>query len=223
MVAPFAGGLGEYAGAFAWAVTTGNVEAASTISANLIWAALWHDTGEPYLWVQTVAAMPGAAESPLWSSVLAGCAWAAWESGQMQPALDLGLTALAAERPGRPNLDYMAEFAIMSAHVFLGQLDLAEEYLDRAVAGARADGLATVEAAFWSSYAIIRSSAEHYDDALAEARRAHRLGVASGNPNAIAWALAQEGVALDALAIRRPARCLPPESPSPNSTARTPP
>lgn len=37
------------------------------------------------------------------------------------------------------------------------------------------------------------------DDALVEARKAHRLGVASGNPNAIAWALAQEGVALDAL------------------------
>lgn len=74
MVAPFAGGLGECSRRVAWAVTTGNVEAASTISGSLIWAALWHDTGEPYLWVQTVAAMPGAAGGPMWSSVLAGCA-----------------------------------------------------------------------------------------------------------------------------------------------------
>lgn len=132
-------------------MTSSDVEAAATIAVNLIWAALWHDTGEPYLWVQTVAAMPGAAGSPMWSSVLAGCAWAAWESGQMQPALDLGLAALAAERPGHPNLDYMAELAIMSAHTFMGHLGLDEEYLDRAIAGARADGLATVEAAFSSS------------------------------------------------------------------------
>ena len=74
-------------GAFGWAVATQDVDAAATIATQLIWAANWHDTGEPFLWIDTVGELPGLMEHPLRASVLAGQSWAAWERGDMQRAL----------------------------------------------------------------------------------------------------------------------------------------
>ena len=115
-------------------MATQDVDAAATTATQLIWAANWHDTGEPFLWIDTVGELPGLMEHPLRASVLAGQSWAAWERGDMQRAL---FAALEAERPGVPTIDFYAEFAILSAAFFLQNAELADEYFARMVARAR--------------------------------------------------------------------------------------
>lgn len=56
-------------GAFGWEVATQGVDASATIATQLIWVANWHDTGEPFLWIDTVGELPGLMEHPLRAGV----------------------------------------------------------------------------------------------------------------------------------------------------------
>jgi predicted ATPase/tetratricopeptide (TPR) repeat protein len=185
--------------AFGWAKATADVTAAATIAVRLIWAAAFHDVSEPYSWIGDVAAMASADNGPHRHHILAGNAWAAWEYGRLDDAVELGLKAIAAEPEGQANIDYLAELAILSAAFYMPNLALAEAYLDRIVERAHADGRVVHEAMYTSVCAIFRWAHQQYDKALVIARHALELAERSGNPNVIAWALAQEGDALSAL------------------------
>jgi predicted ATPase len=190
---------GEWANiraAFAWACQTGDIAAAATIAINLIGAAHWHDTGEPYSWAQQVLALPGADTSELAASILAANAWAAWERGELGAALELGRRALAVERPGQPNIDYYAEFAILSAAHFRGDVDQTSTFIDRAATRARHDNQTTLESIFVSARAIWLINQGRADEARVAASQARQLAGVSGNPSALTWAMDLEAWAM---------------------------
>jgi predicted ATPase len=184
--------------AFTWACAHQDVDAAATIATKLTWVATYHDTSEPYAWLVTVAALPGALEGERAADVLAANAWAAWERGQLRRSVDLARQALATERPGRPNVDFYAEFALLSAGFFLGDESLARDYMDKAVARAHASGAGALESIFISAGAILLNGAGRHDEAISVARHARAVADAAGNPSARGWALLQEGASRSA-------------------------
>jgi ATP/maltotriose-dependent transcriptional regulator MalT len=121
---------------------------------------------------------------------------AAWERGDLPAALDLGLRAVAAEAGGHRNIDQFAYFAIYSAAHFSDDPELATEYLQRAAEAARTADQRVLEALHTTTASIVEIAAGRSSEGLALARRARRIGEARGNPQAICWAMGQEGVAL---------------------------
>jgi predicted ATPase len=189
--------------AFTSAVQNDDVESAATIATHLIWAATWHDTGEPMIWIDTVGAMPRAVDSPQWASILGGQAWVAWVRTELDEAWDLGSAALDAEPDDAPNLDHLAEFALLSAAYFHGDNDTARVHLERGLERARAAGRTTVEATYVTSHAIFLNGEARHGEAAGWARRARALAEPTGNPNAVAWAMAQEATAARGLGDTR--------------------
>ncbi len=183
--------------AFSWALANNDLTAAATIATQLLSAAHWHDAAEPFVWIDTVGALAGAADSELCPSILAGRAIAAWNRGELQTARDLGLAAIAAEAPGEANIDYFAEFAVGAALAFLGpsELPLAGVYWDRMLQRSRDDGRLTLEAMFTANQATFATMSRNYPLALQRARQARVLAGRCQNPNAEAYALAQEAIA----------------------------
>jgi predicted ATPase/class 3 adenylate cyclase len=178
--------------AFTWACTSGDIEAAAAIATRLTFAALFHDTSEPYTWIVTVATLPGALTGDLAADVLAANAWAAWERGELHLAADFGGRALAAERPGRPNVDYFAEFALASAANFLGDTELAWEYVERAIGRAHAAGAGALESIFITAASLFCHDASQCDEGIRLARKARAVAAGCGNPNGIVWAMTWE-------------------------------
>jgi predicted ATPase/class 3 adenylate cyclase len=187
--------------AFSWALSNHDIDAAATIATNLLWAATWHDTGEPFLWVDAVAAVPGAEQSPLWPSILGGQAWAAWDRGELERARRLGEQALDAASPGRECIDFLADLAVVSARWFLGETEGPRVLLDQLVQSAVDAGTATLEAFYRASGAILDLGLGDVDASRRAAEGAFELAATTGNPHAMAWALAQVSVALSGLGL----------------------
>jgi hypothetical protein len=160
------------------------------------------------IWIDTVGAMSGAADSPQWASILGGQAWAAWGRSELDAAWDLGSAALDAEADETPNLDHLAEFALLSAASFYGDDDTAGDHLERCLERASAAGRTTVEATYVTSSAIFLNGEERHGEAAEWARRARTLAERIGNPNAIAWAMTQEATAARGLGDTRGAASL---------------
>ena len=126
--------------AYARARATADVVAAATIVCHLFWAAVWHDVGEPYAWIEDVAKMDGASQSEgLAPHTGRPCTWP-WESGRNEEALRLGLEALAAEPAGESTIDYLGEYAVLAASYFMADVERTRIYLDRVIERSRADG-----------------------------------------------------------------------------------
>jgi hypothetical protein len=180
--------------AFGWARASGQVDAASTIAVHLIWAATWHDRGEPLLWAETARRLPGAPQSRWWPSLLAGGALAAWDRGELETALTLGRRALAAETGHEPIVDHCAHHAIYLAAHFLNRREVAVEHLDDVLELTRAENRTVLEAMYRGSAANFHIGSGRYEEARRSAARARELGETSGNPGAIAWGTTLEGV-----------------------------
>jgi len=183
--------------AFRWAIDVEDVDIAVTIATRLLWAATWHDTAEPYEWIETVSQLTGAPAHPDWASVQGGRAWAAWERGDLNTATTLGAAALNHERSGVINLDCYAELALMSAAFFHGRVDDARRYAQRAQQRGRQLGNSTVESVVGlTSQVVLDVSVNDIAAALDHAHSAFRLADGCGNKTAAAWALAWEANAL---------------------------
>ena len=191
-------------GAFHWAVQRGDIERAAAIATNLIWAACYHDTGEPFVWIDVVGSMPDVERSGQLASVRGGQAWAAWERGDMGHALRLGHEAIEAEEQDERerNRDNMAEFSLYSAAYFLNDRETTERVLARSLTRARAEDLKAVESTDLNSYAIVANGARAYEQALSWARQARSVAEAIGNPNTTARAMVQEATAIGGLGDR---------------------
>jgi predicted ATPase/class 3 adenylate cyclase len=185
--------------AYARAFGNGDVDAAATITSHLIWVAAWHDTGEPCLWFDAVAGMPGVTSSRHWANLLTGRAWAAWVRGDLMAARAAGHEALANEQPGAPNIDLIAEFCVYSAAFFTGDRETLFHYLEQGADRARQSGNLVVESINWSSWCMAHGGHRDYEAALSASRRALELAELAGNPNAIAWALSQMAMAMTGL------------------------
>jgi hypothetical protein len=88
---------------------------------------------------------------------------------------------------------------VFCALYYAGDIETARMYLDRGVERARADGECTVEATYSCCYPILLNVQQHHHEAAEAARRAGALANRAGNPNAIAWALGHEAVAVAGL------------------------
>ena len=185
--------------AFEWAISRDEIDVAATIATHLVWVATWHGFSEPFTWVNAVADVPQAERHALWPSVLAGRAWTAFERGDLEAALDLGLLALSVEADHGPIVDDFAHFAIYSAAHFARDQELADRHLELAMENARRSGRLTLESVCGATYATFNLTAARPTEALAAARAARQVGEASANPNAISWAMGVEGSALNML------------------------
>ena len=196
-------------GAFHWAVQRGDIERAAAIATNLIWAACYHDTGEPFVWIDVVGSMPDVERSGQLASVRGGQAWAAWERGDMGHALRLGHEAIEAEGQGERerNRDNMAEFSLYSAAYFLNDRETTERFLARSLTRARAEDLKAVESTDLNSYAIVANGAREPTSrhclGLARHGRWQRRSATRTQPHA-RWSRRPPPSEVSAIAPRRP-------------------
>jgi hypothetical protein len=182
--------------AYLWARNTSDVDGAARITCSLMWAAVWHDVGEPYSWADDVAGMAGASQSSRWHDIVAVQARAAWERGRNDSALELGLAALAAEPEGVATIDYFAEYTIVAAAFFRADEAMTADYFERAIRRTQRDGRPVHESFFRSSAAVFHNGYGRRDAARAAAEQGRALAERVGNPTVLTWALAQEGATL---------------------------
>lgn len=181
--------------AFGWARESGDVATAAAIATHLVWPTFWHDVAEPYAWVTEVAQMDGADHDSSWADVLAARAWVAWEHGRNEEAVALGLAALEAAPGGRPTIDYMAEFAIVSGAFILGDYERMRAFLDGLMARVETDPRPIYRSWHHTSSGMVAFFEGRHEDAIESTQLARRLAHAIGNPNMVAWAASIEGSA----------------------------
>jgi hypothetical protein len=122
------------------------------------------------VWIEAVAEMQGVEDHELWPSVLAGQANVAWQRGDPDAALALGLRAVEAEPRGREVIDHVAHYAVYVAAAFRGDHALRDEHLDRAVELSHASSQLTLEAVYGAASAIFKLMDGRLEDAHTSAR-----------------------------------------------------
>ena len=122
----------------AWAVRTGDVDAAVRLVAGLREYAFRRIRYELTSWATTAAIVPGAPEHPRYPVVLATVAYGHYVRGELAKAIEVGHQAVAAS--SGCDSSGLAERTLGNALFYLGRVDEALAWMDQMVASAHASG-----------------------------------------------------------------------------------
>ena len=128
----------NFRAAHAWAVHSGDVDAALRLVAGLREYAFRRIRYELTSWAATAATLPGAPEHPLYAVVLATVAYGHFVRGELANAIEVGHQAVAAS--SRCDSSGLAERTLGNALFYLGRVDEALAWMDQVVASAHASG-----------------------------------------------------------------------------------
>ncbi|MDQ1424585.1 MAG: hypothetical protein QOD72_2083, partial [Acidimicrobiaceae bacterium] len=172
--------------AFRRSVDHDDVEAATTVVANLSMEALFRRP-EGLAWSKEAAERFGGHDGPLRHELLGAASFAEWALGNLERGIDLGLAAVAAHPAPATATDRLAETAACANLMWAGRLDESVEISTAAAADAHVKGETWNEMMFLTYLAYATGAQGAIDDALRSAQRAVVLADAMGSPTGRSW------------------------------------